>query len=203
MNIIRSVFIKWLPFAVVITCFSVIVYATVQQTYRQSANDPQIQLAEDIAYALTTGASPELFNQKTRTDIARSLAPFVIVYNSTGDAVAATGMLHNDIPSPPDGVLRHAGIYGENRLTWQPEPSVRIATVVKKYSGGFVLAGRSLREVEKRVWSFGLRIGAAWFATLVATFAVMLVLEAYELFKNLSRRIFKKRVVRKVKEKSA
>ena len=50
---------------------------------------------------------------------------------------------------------------GEDRLTWQPEPGVRSATVVVHYQGaqaGFVMAGRSLREVGKShryAWNHG------------------------------------------------
>ncbi len=49
-------------------------------------------------------------------------------------------------------------------MTWQPERRVRIATVVVRYEGresGFVLAGRSLREVEERVRRIGTLTGLA------------------------------------------
>ncbi len=43
---------------------------------------------------------------------------------------------------------------GEDRITWQPEPGIRSAVVVVHYTGatpGYVMAGRSLREVEWRI----------------------------------------------------
>jgi len=45
----------WLPLLVVISAFSGLAYASVQQAYRQGADDPQIQMAEDTAYALDHG----------------------------------------------------------------------------------------------------------------------------------------------------
>jgi hypothetical protein len=46
-----NTFLRWLPLAVAITILAGLVYATVQQSLRQGANDPQIQLAEDTAAA--------------------------------------------------------------------------------------------------------------------------------------------------------
>jgi hypothetical protein len=62
-------------------------------------------------------------------------------------------------------------------VTWQPEPSVRIASVVVAYGGaqpGFVLAGRSLRESEVRVDRLTSLLAAGWLASL----AVITVLVA-------------------------
>ena len=49
MNFFVRVFLKWLPLGVAVTLVCALIYATVQQNYRQSANDPQIQMAEDAA----------------------------------------------------------------------------------------------------------------------------------------------------------
>jgi len=42
----------WVPLAVVATVMAGMVYGVAQQVLRQSANDPQIQLAGDVADAL-------------------------------------------------------------------------------------------------------------------------------------------------------
>jgi hypothetical protein len=50
-------------------------------------------------------------------------------------------------------VLDYVRANGEDRITWQPEPGVRIAAVVTRFAGndsGFVLAGRNMREAQKR-----------------------------------------------------
>jgi hypothetical protein len=68
--------------------------------------------------------------------------------------------------------LDYVRTHGQDRVTWQPEPGVRIAAVVVRYQGaqpGFVLAGRSLREVEVREDNAELIAGVAWIFTLAAT----------------------------------
>src|SRR5262249_54008481 len=136
-----------------VLCF--LVYLAVQQTLRESANDPQIQMAEDAATLFSSGAalSPALLQPAQPIDVAKSLAPFMIFYDDDERVVASTGALRGQPPSPPPGVFDYVRQNGEERGTWQPEPGVRIASVVVRANGtraGFVLAGRSLREVEKR-----------------------------------------------------
>ena len=103
-------------------------------------------------------------------DIAGSLSPFLIVIDDTGIAKAASGRLRGEIRAVPSGVLDAARRGGEQRVTWQPERGVRIASVIVPYagsSGGFVIAGRSLREIEERVEKFQRLIGFLWLVTMV------------------------------------
>ena len=143
----------WLPIAVVTAAFCGLAYLTVQQSLRQEANDPQIQMAEDAASALAQGPNPESLVPLSTVDIARSLAPFMIVYDDAGNVLASSAVLNGVTPDLPAGVLDYTRANAEDRVTWQPERGVRIAAVVVRYEGtqsGFVLAGRSLREVEVR-----------------------------------------------------
>lgn len=173
----------WLPVVIVITGVCGLVYAAVQQSLRQSANDPQIQMAEDVAESLDHGATPESVlphDPDAHVDFARSLAPFVVVFNDSGEVVATSGLLHGQPLRLPAGVLDNVRLHGESRLTLQPEPSVRIAGVIVRSSGatpGFVLAGRSLREIEKReaqtrnfaTMAWFLAVGALLFGYLVGS----------------------------------
>src|SRR5205807_10608115 len=99
-------------------------------------------------------------------DIGRSLTPFVLVYDQRGQLVAGSATLHGQPPTYPNGVLTIARERGEHRVTWQPEPGVRSATVVVPWSGGTVVAGRSLREEEARVDRLQALIGVAWLAVI-------------------------------------
>jgi hypothetical protein len=81
--------------------------------------------------------------------MANSLSPFLIVFDNAGRPVAAGARLQGATPTPPAGVFTSARS-GEVRQTWQPATGVRAAMVVVHYPGGFVLAARSLREVERR-----------------------------------------------------
>jgi hypothetical protein len=55
---------------------------------------------------------------------------------------------------PPKGVLGASTLTHQNRITWQPRAGTRIALVVQAYkhdaNTGYVLVGRSLKEVEVR-----------------------------------------------------
>jgi hypothetical protein len=169
---IKNTFKLWLPFAVVITAFSLLAYAVVQQVYRQGANDPQIQMAVDAAYALEQDKPIAEVIPDDVIDMERSLASFYIVYNLTGQPIAGTGFLNQSLQTLPDGVLEYTSEEGQDRITWQPQPNVRIAAVVVPYKDGYVLAGRNLSEVEDRELQTSLFAGTTWILALIATFIV-------------------------------
>ncbi len=167
---------RWLPLAAVAVILCGLIYVVAQQSLRLGANDPQIQMAEDAADALTHNATLDQVMPAGMVDVGRSLAPFMIVYNDQGQVLAPSGVLHGATPPLPRGVLDYARQHGQNRLTWEPEPGVRIAAVVVRVegrAGGFVLAGRSLREVEIRESQLELLVGVALVAVLAISLAVV------------------------------
>ena len=175
---VAAVFLSWVPLAIAVTLLCGVVYAAVQQSYRQGANDPQVQMATDAATALGGGQPASAVVPAAKVQMASSLAPYLIVYDDAGRVVAASVELNGATPPLPPGVLDAARARGEDRVTWQPASAVRSAAVVVRYGGaqpGFVLAGRSLREVEARVDQLTLMIGAAWVITLGATLAAVAV----------------------------
>ncbi len=175
-----SILKSWIPLVVVITLLCGINYVTGQQVLRISANDPQIEMAEDTASELSNGQSPEVVVPRAQVDIATSLAPFIAVYDDAGKAVASSGVLHDQVPTLPSGVFDYVRQNGEDRITWQPEPGVRIATVVTRISGarpGFVMAGRSLRQVENRETQLELLVGAGWVVTCGAALVAVAICE--------------------------
>jgi hypothetical protein len=177
---VKRILRQWLPLAIVITAFSGLVYLAVQQVLRQDANDPQIQMAEDAAAALARGETVASVLPAGQVDVAQSLAPFVIVFDDAGTPVASSGQLHGQTPVIPAGVFDYVRQHGEDRITWQPEPGVRIASVIVGYTGtssGFVLAGRSLREVEKRESQAQTEAGLAWIVTLLGSLIVVTACE--------------------------
>jgi hypothetical protein len=165
--LIRRALALFLPAAVVATALTGAVYVTAQQAYRQSANDPQLQLAQDAAAALDAGAPAGSVVGTTPIDYGASLAPFVTVFDAKGVLLATGGRLGGHDPAPPKGMLEAAVAGSPNVVTWQPRSDVRIAAVAVPWSGGTVLAGRSLREVERRVDQLLLLVAAVWIATLV------------------------------------
>ena len=187
-HIFACAFRSWLPLACGLTILAGTFYVAIQQDMRIGANDPQIQMAEDAAAALARGATPQSLvpdmpRGAARTDISQSLAPFLVIYNANGQPVASTAKIGDELtgttPVPPAGVFAYTASRGEDRLTWQPRPDVRIAAVVEAYpdsfggdTAGFVLAGRSLREVERRESMLGLEVGLGWLLAMLGSFII-------------------------------
>ncbi len=176
MNIIRNGLKAWLPMAVAITMLAGLVYLSVQQAYRLGANDPQIQMAEDGAAALAAGQPAQSIVPAGKVDIAQSLAPYVVVFDADGKSLASNALLHGQAPALPGGVLDVARRQGEDRISYQPEPGARSAVVVAAVQGGqggFVLAGRSLHEVETRIGQLTQITGLVWAVTMAASLGVV------------------------------
>ena len=172
---------QWLPLAATIVGLGGLVYLVAQQSLRLGANEPQVALARDAGGALAAGAAAENVVPNTRVDIADSLSPFVTVFDDGGRAEATSGTLHGQPPKLPGGVFDYVREHGEERVTWQPEPGVRVAAVVVRPSGSparFVLAGRSLREAEARVDQLGLLVALAMTVTLGITLVLVVLGEA-------------------------
>lgn len=176
-----TMFKCWLLIAIIVSGLSGLLYATVQQVLREGANDPQIQMAEDAAATLTAGGQVQSVVPPGEVDIAKSLATYMIVFDESGKPVAASARLNGQIPTIPAGVFNYVRQNGEDRITWQPQPGVRSAVVVTRFQGatsGFVLVGRSLREVEIREDDLLQIDFVGWAGILIVTFfATMIFLE--------------------------
>jgi hypothetical protein len=180
MRTFRAILRAWLPLAVAVTCVCGLVYVTAQQMLRLGANEPQVQVAQDWAAALEEGASPDSIGNAGKVDIAVSLSTFLAVYDDAGKLLTTSGELRGAAPVLPAGVLDYARNHGENRVTWQPEPGVRIAAVVERYGGpkpGFMVAARSLRETERRDDLLMQLSALAWLATLGATWVAVVAVQ--------------------------
>jgi hypothetical protein len=144
-----------------------------QQVLRLGANDPQIQLADDLTARLEEGIPPAEALPAGFVDMARSLSSFVIAYDDQGRPLASQAQLNGQTPAPPRGVFDYVRQHGEERLSWQPilgnAHGVRIAAVVQRVGGahpGFVLAGRNMREVEAREEQVQQMAGLTWIGML-------------------------------------
>ena len=133
--------------AILIVIFGTM-YAVTQRMLRTDANTPQIQLAEDTAANLNANIAPATMTHE-KVDIAKSLAPFVNIYDQSGKIIAGSGYLDGTLIAPPKGVLTASDTAAYHAVTWQPRPDTRIAAVTVHSDKYYVLSGRSLKEVEK------------------------------------------------------
>ena len=176
---VKAILQHWLLVAIVITGLIGLLYTTFQQSLRQGANDPQIQMSEDAAAKLADGQPVQNVVPSEKVDIASSLAPYLIIFDANGNPIASSAQLESQIPKIPAGVFDSVRQKGEDRITWQPQTGVRSAIVVKQFKGstsGFVLAGRSLREVEKREDDLLQILVAGWVVMMVVTFVATAIL---------------------------
>ncbi|HEY3993708.1 MAG TPA: hypothetical protein VGM01_12635, partial [Ktedonobacteraceae bacterium] len=187
----KRLFQAWLLIAIIVSGLAGLLYATVQQVLRSDANDPQIQTAEDAATTLGNGGSLQSVAPTGKVDISASLAPYIIVFDAGGKPVASSAQLNGQTPTIPSGIFDAVRQKGEDRITWQPQPGIRSAIVVVQFrgsGGGFVLAGRSLREVEMREDNFLHLDLLGWAAILVVSFLASMFLFGRPLPQEISER---------------
>ncbi len=193
MKLFTKTFIKWLPLGVAITMLCGLIHVSVQQNYRQGLNDPQIQMAEDAARYLAKDYTPAAVVPRGQSiDIAQSLAPWIAVYDESGKVLESSAVLDGKPPMPPHGVFDTTHwkdpIVGhhltadvpanQNRVSWESASGVRNAIVIAHIEGskgGFVIAGRNMREVEEREGSLMQMIALGWIAILIGTFLAALI----------------------------
>ena len=149
-------------------------YVLLQQHERLSADDLPAQIAEDVVTRMRQGVPAQSLVGGAKIDPRESLAPFLIVMDEKGVSKAASFSLGADTPHIPAGVLQQAKKDGEYRVTWEPEPGVRVATAVvyaadaKGEAHYFVISGHSLREVERRTALYGELALLGWVAAVAA-----------------------------------
>jgi len=150
----------------IVTVLCGLIYVAVQHSYRSGANDPQLQIANDLKDAIQTNQSTTKWMSGDSVEISRSAAVFKTFYNSNGDPIQSTGFLDAQFPQIPKGVFDFTAKHQQDVLTWQPRAGVRMAMVVEAISSphiAFVAVGRSLKEVEKRESMLVTMVLVAWF----------------------------------------
>lgn len=156
-----------------ITLFSGVIFVTVQQSLRLSANDPQVQIAGDILNSLAQGADPKQLSPTT-VDMEKATNPFVVIYGNNEQAVGSTVILDKKTPVPPKEAFEKTKKNNENRFTWEPKKGLKQAVVMVKYKDGYVLVGKSLGEIEDRIMLIMRIVGVGWVVGIAATFLAFL-----------------------------
>jgi len=157
---------KYICLLVIVTVIFGTIDLVTQQNYRQSANDPQIQLAEDSAFLLGQGAVMQ-WDASDQIDADASLAPFIALYSASGTPLTSSGLIGGRLPELPSGIFASVKAHGEDRVTWQTSKGLRFAAVVVSYKNGYVLAARSLRETELRESELSGEVGVPWAISVI------------------------------------
>jgi metal-dependent hydrolase (beta-lactamase superfamily II) len=145
---------------------------------RQDGNDPQVQLAEDVAAAMDAGATSADIVPQTSVDMSKSLSPFVLIYDKSNKLSGSDVVLGTTKPEIPSGALDTARSNGSHRFTWEPQSGTRAAVVaMKDKNGNIVVVGRSLREIESRTQQMMMLFGGALAVALIGTFMMVWMME--------------------------
>ena len=163
----------------IITPVMAFAYVASQHYIRRSADFPQVTIASDKGQLLAEGADPSFVVGSSTLAMDQTLDTFIMVFNNSGTLVASNVKLHDKTPVPPQGVFDFTQANGQDLFTWQPSPGVRNAVVIQTYSGihpGFILVGRSLREVESdESWVLSILV-SLWIAFDLVAFLISMFL---------------------------
>ena len=172
MRISKSV-ILFFTFEIAITVICLLIYLSGQQSYRNSANEQQIQIAEKIKSELNNGKSVSVVIPEEKHEISQmTLSPFIILYNENKEPIASDALLNGLPPHIPAGVLESSRNKEMHFITWQPEPVKRFALVIIHSEGnfnGYIVCGRSLKIAEEHIQNLILIIFAGWLIASIAT----------------------------------
>lgn len=160
----RILFLNYFTAILIVTIMTGLVYVNVQQVYRSNANDPQIQLANEINTNLKAGRSIERLWPDS-IDIQTGLGVFAALYDEHAQPLRTSALLDGKIPQVPPGVFDFAKNEGEDRVTWQPRMGVRMALVVIRGNFSpvaYIAVGRSLKEVEVREQNLMKTTAVSW-----------------------------------------
>ena len=149
----RRVIRSLAPFFVTYTIVLFVISLSVQQFLRRGA-DRQPESLVSLVQARPQSDAVSAALAGPRLDLAsrdwlHSSTPFVALYDAAGNGVAGNAVLHGALPHPPRGIFNTIRERGDYKVTWQPQPGIRIALTGRQLSGGgFVLAGQSLLHSE-------------------------------------------------------
>lgn len=148
-------------------------YVAVQQSLRLGLNDPQWQIAEDAANKLNQGTAPASVVPTTIVDESKSLSPFVTIVDSDGKVLASSGKIGDKVPLPPTSAFPDSQKRTNKWFSWQHDNGqVRDAAVIVPYASGnnsgYVLAARSMSQVEDTIGHITLLAGLTLLGVILA-----------------------------------
>jgi hypothetical protein len=124
-------------------------YVFVQQEARSAIEIPLIQVAQSVKVDLQTGLDPATILKARAIDIFISQMPFITLYSLDKKVIGSSESLDGMTLTLPSGVLDNARARGEARITWQPKPGLRFASITEYMpTFGYITVAESLREVE-------------------------------------------------------
>ena len=164
----RTVVVFVLLVAIITVIFGAI-YGAGQQIYRANANDPQVEVIDQLSQIIKQDVPLEaIVNGEEAIDLHESLSLFVMIFDAEKKLAGASAKIDGESPIPPSEAFDIAKQKGEYRFTWEPKDGVRIAAVLAPVDDkGYALAGKSLAEIDQRIYNLTLMVVVGWAVSVV------------------------------------
>lgn len=152
----------------VTTIFVSICYAS-RAVFRQAANDPQIEVTEQVAKIIEQGVPLEaIISSAEVVELNDSKALFVVIYDGEKNLVASSATLDGQSLSIPAEQVALASGQDTHRFDWQPKDELKFALVSKKVGdSAYIVAGRSLAETTLRMESLRPILFGGWIVSIL------------------------------------
>lgn len=160
----------FLTLVVIISIVFVTICYTARGVMRQSANDPQVEVTDQVASIIRQGAPlDQIISAAEQVDLGDSQALFVMIFDKDKKLVGTSATLNGQPISIPDEAFDRAKAGSDYRFTREPQQGSRFALVVKAVDdSGYVVAGRSLAEMEKRATNLYQPLWIGWVLSVLA-----------------------------------
>ncbi len=164
---------------VLITLIFGSIYCVTHQIYRANANDPQVEVTNQVADVINQNVPLDaIVSEAEQIDMAQSLSLFVMIFDKDKKLIGSSAVIDGQTPTPSDQAFEVAKSSGDKRFTWEPKTGVKVAAVLKMVGDkGYVLAGRSLKEVETRQAGLIKTLAIGWAASVLSVAVLSLLLK--------------------------
>lgn len=145
------------------------IFFSSRNSLRQQANDPQVEVTEQVAGIMRQGAPLDaIVSGAEQIDLATSDTLFVALYDKDKNLAGATATVNGQPLSIPAESFDQASVNGGYRFDWVVTDGREIAGVMKQVDDlGYVVAGRSLAEYELRVAPLFRPLLIGWIASIL------------------------------------
>lgn len=140
-------------------------------TMRQAANDPQVEVTDQVAGIIRQGVPLDaIVGGAEQIDVVQSDALFVMIFDKDKNLAGSSAVLNGQPLSVPGESFDQAKATGDYRFDWQVSDDRKVAAVMKPVDDtGYVLAGRSLAEYEKRANALSQPLWIGWIASVLTS----------------------------------
>ncbi len=154
-------------FLVLVAIFSIVFISicyTGRLVLRQQANDPQVEVTEQVAGIIRQGAPLDaIVGAAQQIELNDSDALFVAIFDQDKNLAGSTALVNGQSISVPAESFDLAKAQGDYRFDLEVSEGRKMAAVIRPVDDtAYVLAGRSLAEFEKRADTLSLPIWIGW-----------------------------------------